>query len=383
MQRMQQSQRNHTNNNYHHFEDTQQEHEQEADYFHKDNHQHKKTGAKKDATNTNNSAKSSLFQYWSIICLIGNIFQIFASAISISNTNNISSGTEILVGFGCMLAFINIGRYIEYSENYSTIYLTISGALPNVMRYLIGVMPIFLGFIFFGLCIFWRSERFTSTSDIMIILFALAQGDSVFDTFKDLSGLSFFLGQVYLYLFCIIFIVVVLNIFIAIIEEAYIITKMENKTHWVYDYMKKDPNEIIAVKEPTSRTLPKIEDRKDMSSRSYKSSSELLKKSNKQVIPTSTRHFGHEPTSLETGILRSRRAEDTSKTPPHHVSYEKLIDEEFFAIEMNLDEIRQASLELISSKDHVLKDEVRTMIFDQINSIERKTQQIRNVLNKN
>lgn len=117
------------------------------------------------------------------------------------------TSTEVLVGFGCMLAFINIGRYIEYSANYATLYVTLTGALPNVIRYLIGVMPIFLGFIFFGLCLFWRSERFTNTSNIMIILFALAQGDSVFDTFKDLSGISFFIGQIYLYLFCIMFIV--------------------------------------------------------------------------------------------------------------------------------------------------------------------------------
>jgi hypothetical protein len=150
---------------------------------------------------------SVIFNMWSLICLIGNIFQIFASSISIFDTNNISNSTEILIGFGCMFAFLNIGRYIEYAESYSTIYTTIKSSLPNVGRYLLGVLPIFLGFIFFGLCIFWRSERFTSTSNVMIILFALAQGDSVFDAFKDLSGFYFFLGQFYLYLFCIMFIV--------------------------------------------------------------------------------------------------------------------------------------------------------------------------------
>jgi hypothetical protein len=106
-----------------------------------------------------------------------------------------------------MFAFINIARYIEYSENFSTLYVTLRGALPNVIRYLIGVLPVFLGFIFFGLCIFWKSERFSSTSDVTVILFSLAQGDSVFDTFKDLKGISFVIGQIYLYLFCILFLV--------------------------------------------------------------------------------------------------------------------------------------------------------------------------------
>jgi hypothetical protein len=147
------------------------------------------------------------FNMWSLICLVGNIIQIFASAISVFDTKNILAYSEILVGFGCFFAYINIGRYIEYAENYSTIYITIKNAMPNVFRYLFGVFPIFLGFIFFGLCVFWRSERFTSTSNVMIILFSLAQGDSVFDTFKDLSGIYFFIGQAYLYLFCLIFIV--------------------------------------------------------------------------------------------------------------------------------------------------------------------------------
>jgi hypothetical protein len=32
-------------------------------------------------------------------------------------------------------------------------------------------------------------------------------GDSIFDTFNDLTGVSFFLGQIYCYLFCLMFIV--------------------------------------------------------------------------------------------------------------------------------------------------------------------------------
>jgi hypothetical protein len=67
-------------------------------------------------------------------------------------------------------------------------------------------LPIFVGFIFFGLCIFWRSERFVNPSQTMITLFGLINGDGVFDTFNDLSGVSFFLGNVYCYSFCIMFI---------------------------------------------------------------------------------------------------------------------------------------------------------------------------------
>jgi hypothetical protein len=185
-----------------------------------------------------------LFNMWPVLCLIGNVIQIFGSALSLFDTDNVMSSTEILVGFGCMLAYINVGRYLEYNKDYSTIFATIKRAMPNVLRYLIGVLPIFAGFIFFGLCLFWRSERFVDTSSTMMTLFAVLNGDSVFDVFHDLSGVSFFIGQLYCYIFCIIFIVVVMNVFISIIEEAYVSTKMKNQNHWIYSYLKIDPNYV-------------------------------------------------------------------------------------------------------------------------------------------
>ena len=39
-----------------------------------------------------------------------------------------------------------------------------------------------------------------------------------------------------------------MNVFIAIIEEAYITIKMKNKNHWIYLYLKLDPN-YVAMKE--------------------------------------------------------------------------------------------------------------------------------------
>jgi hypothetical protein len=138
---------------------------------------------------------------------MGNIIQIFGSCLSLIDTGNIMTSTEVLVGFGCMLAYVNIGRYLEYNKDYSTIYATIKRSLPNVLRYLLGVMPIFFGFIFFGLCLFWKSERFVNTSSTMMTLFAMLNGDSVFDIFNDLTSVNFFIGQLYCYFFCIMFIV--------------------------------------------------------------------------------------------------------------------------------------------------------------------------------
>ena len=94
--------------------------------------------------------KKKLLNGWSIICLCGNVVQIFGSCLSMLDNDNVFTGTEILVGFGCMLAFINIGRYLDSFSDYSTLTETLKRSLPNVLRYLFGVMPIFFGFLFFG-----------------------------------------------------------------------------------------------------------------------------------------------------------------------------------------------------------------------------------------
>jgi hypothetical protein len=157
--------------------------------------------------NTIQEERKNFFNVWSFVSLMGNVIQIFGASLSLFDTDNVITSTELLVGFGCMLAYLNICRYLTFSKEYSTIFATLQRALPNVLRYLFGVMPIFFGFIFFGLCLFWRSERFVNTSSTTITLFALINGDSVFDIFNDLTGVSFFLGQVYCYSFCIMFIV--------------------------------------------------------------------------------------------------------------------------------------------------------------------------------
>ena len=220
------------------------------------------------------SKKIMKFNKWAIVSLIGNIIQIFASLISIFDFNHIMVGTEILIGFGCFFAYLYIGRYFEFFEKYSAVYITIKKSLPNVARYFIGAAPLFIGFMLFGLCVFWKSSKFSSISDAMIILFALANGDSIYDAFKDLRGVYFFIGQVYLYLFCIIFIVVVLNIFIAIVQEAYSSSQNETKEHWAY-----------AKKENSSMSLPivKVNTKKNESKIFYEEKEDLKEKIDKEI----------------------------------------------------------------------------------------------------
>ena len=67
-------------------------------------------------------------------------------------------------------------------------------------------------------------------------LFAVMNGDEIFDTFEALSQDFPIASQVFLYSFIALFMYVVLNVFIAIIEEAYFATTTSKR---VLEYFSK------------------------------------------------------------------------------------------------------------------------------------------------
>lgn len=104
--------------------------------------------------------KAKLFRYWSIVTLFANIIQIFGALFFLLKIYVDLSISEFLVGFGCMLAWISLIEYLEYSPKHSFISKTLSSALPKVMKTLIGVLPIFIGISLFGLSLFGNVFRF-------------------------------------------------------------------------------------------------------------------------------------------------------------------------------------------------------------------------------
>jgi hypothetical protein len=179
-------------------------------------------------------------QFWSLFIIVGNFLQLCGAFLALSSNDEITTVTSILIGSGCLFACLSTGKYIEKHPDYSTIYETLKRSFPVVTRFLLGVLPIFLGFLFLGVAIFRKSERFNTISTASYSLFAMIQGDALWDTITDISSGSL-IGQIYCYSFCVLFILIVLNIFISIIEEAYVVTKIKNKTSWVYKYVTLQP----------------------------------------------------------------------------------------------------------------------------------------------
>ena len=194
---------------------------------------------------------------WDIWIIIGNICQIIGSILGLLENDNMNGSMDTLIGFGAMICYISLGKYLDYNTKYALLYQTLKRSIPNVIPFFIGIMPIFIGFTFLGLCLFWNSERFTNVTDVMKALFAIINGDSVYDIIVDITNKSNFFGQVYGYLFTILFIVVVMNVFIAIIQEAYVSAKVASQSHWIYSNLLKNTDNF---ENESIKNLPNIEE---------------------------------------------------------------------------------------------------------------------------
>ena len=193
---------------------------------------------------------------WDILIILSNLFQIIGSIVSFMKKINMNGSMDTYVGFGALLSYISLGKYLDYNPKYALLTRTFVHSMPDFIPAFLSIMPVFIAFTFLGLCLFWDSERFTSVSDIMKALFAIFLGDSIYDIMSDLMDRSNFFGQVYGYLYTILFIIVVMNVFVAIIQEGFMKTKFESKSHWIYNSLQRNEE---AMNE-TLKNLPVIDE---------------------------------------------------------------------------------------------------------------------------
>ena len=113
---------------------------------------------------------------------------------------------EIIVGFACFFAWVGIVRFLNHTSHSYTIINTLERASDILIPYIIGVVPIFMGYAFLGLCFFWQTGIYTNTPMSMLANYALVNGDSVYlFSYAGYQEDSFF-GQLYYYTFLVFFI---------------------------------------------------------------------------------------------------------------------------------------------------------------------------------
>ena len=110
-----------------------------------------------------------------------------------------------------------------------------------------------------------------------LIQFALLDGDSIYDSFADLTRIDFALAQLYLYTFILMFICVVHNLFVSIIQKIYSDYRKE-ETRAIIDKEKEQIIEKEKLKEAESIQEEKKEEKEEDKEEEVKVNQKLILK---------------------------------------------------------------------------------------------------------
>jgi hypothetical protein len=278
---------------------------------------------------------------------IVNIVQFLGSILTVYEGKEVIVVTKYIVGIAAALSYLNLMKYLRFYSNFQTVINTILKSIPYLILYFIGTMPIFLSFVVFAVANFPYSERFYSFTRVILNLFGMMNGDSILDIINDIIENSFLLGHIYIYLFLILFICFVINIFVSIIEDSFVSSKIKNQNHWIYSFIKKYQN--------------KNEEKGNISRKEMRLYDEMRRK------------------SLIRNVLRK-----SSKKINEKIDKEKLIQNDKGQLNLNesikdfdksfnkiKDEINNITNEIKESKDCKMKYELKQFILKRISNLQK------------
>eukprot|EP01064_Diplonema_japonicum_P009205 TRINITY_DN1667_c3_g3_i1.p1 TRINITY_DN1667_c3_g3~~TRINITY_DN1667_c3_g3_i1.p1 ORF type:complete len:534 (+),score=81.62 TRINITY_DN1667_c3_g3_i1:87-1688(+) len=180
-------------------------------------------------TNTQNRKGYS----WLVAGIFGDVFVIISCFLDlyVYHTNTDVPGdtlqaSNVMLG---LAAFVQWSIFVAHLGDQPWLFLLISSlrkGTPLALRFITGCMPIYLGYALLGTHVFgYYCKRFISIDISCVSLFAMLNGDVVHETFSDVfpdqNFFTQFFSRMYLYSFIILFIYVILNIFLAIMEDTY------------------------------------------------------------------------------------------------------------------------------------------------------------------
>ena len=152
------------------------------------------------------SEKLKFFNFWIIFMVLGNLCQIFGSILSFIDQDSGLAVYEAVVGFGCFFAWIGIVRFLNHTSHSYTVVNTMGRSAETIGMYIVGIVPIFMGYALLGICLFWQTGVYYTTPMSMLANFAVVNGDSVYLFSSAGQQECSFIGQLYYYTFIVFFI---------------------------------------------------------------------------------------------------------------------------------------------------------------------------------
>ncbi|XP_051555499.1 mucolipin-3 isoform X3 [Myxocyprinus asiaticus] len=174
------------------------------------------------------SERMEFINGWYILIIISDTLTIAGSVLKICIQSKELTNYDvcsILLGFSTMLVWIGVMRYLSFFQKYYILILTLRAALPNVIRFSICAIMIYLSYCFGGWIVLGpHHENFRTFNMAADCLFSMINGDEIYSTFtklRDRNYLVWVFSRMYVYSFIPLFTYMVLSLFIALITDTY------------------------------------------------------------------------------------------------------------------------------------------------------------------
>ncbi len=109
-------------------------------------------------------------------------------------------------------------------------------AIPKVAALQFGILPIYVGYTLMGRALFWQDlHAFRSLGTTSFTLFAVANGDSAWDTFHGTTQSRIILGMFYSLGWTFFGVIIMQNMNLVVIEDTYLTVKYQSNNQWLED----------------------------------------------------------------------------------------------------------------------------------------------------
>jgi hypothetical protein len=175
-----------------------------------------------------------------------------------------------------------------------------------------------------------------------------------------------------------------MNIFISIIEEAYISSKTRDKNHWIYSYLKVDP-QFVDIQSGENKKLDKLEDydKKIQEFEDFESKENKNTNFGKDNLDLKQPLYKKEYKNVKKLINKNQVIKDIMNLDKNEHEIESKNNDEIKEVNINdLDETKKEINERFKIIDSAF-DQVSEIIIDINKSKNNSTQEFKETVNKN
>jgi hypothetical protein len=173
--------------------------------------------------------KLDFFELWNAWNLVGAALLVGASVMVIARSSFVGAPHfdvmfGLLLGLGTFFSCANLLRHFALSRRMSVFVNTLRLSFVRIIMFVLSCLPLFIGFVFLSVALFSQyTERFASVDLAAVSLFALMNGDDVHASFDEMTA-SYpyvWLSRLFMYLYVLLAVCLLLNVFIFLTEDAY------------------------------------------------------------------------------------------------------------------------------------------------------------------